>query len=154
MIGKDHQVHLQPIPPCSVTTSPSATSPRFLNTSRDGDSTTSLCCCATAQPHHCSLENGLVWKGPFRSSSSSPAAVGRDTSHQTRLLKKLFLIPNLNIVCEIQVSLQCNVNIFPLVFWFLSLSLRAFCADFQGLECPYKKSYSCHRCFRPARTAS
>ena len=31
--------------------------------------------------------NGLGWKGPYRASSSNLPAVGRDTSHQTRLLK-------------------------------------------------------------------
>ena len=32
-------------------------------------------------------QNGLGWKGPYRSSSSNPPAMGRDTFHQTRLLK-------------------------------------------------------------------
>jgi len=31
-------------------------------------------------------ENGLGWKRPLRSSSSNPLAVGRDTSHHTKLL--------------------------------------------------------------------
>ena len=41
---------LNPSPPCPLTTSLSATSPQFLNTSRDSDSTTSLgslCQCPT-----------------------------------------------------------------------------------------------------------
>ena len=31
--------------------------------------------------------NGLGWKGPYRYSSSNTSAMGRDTCHQTRLLK-------------------------------------------------------------------
>jgi len=31
--------------------------------------------------------NGLGWKGPYRSSSSNPPAMGRDVFHQTRLLR-------------------------------------------------------------------
>jgi len=33
-----------------------------------------------------SSQNGLGWKGPYRPSSSSPPAMGRDTFHQSRLL--------------------------------------------------------------------
>ena len=43
--------NVNPSPPCPLTMSPSATSPRFWNTSRDGDSTTSLgslCLCLTS----------------------------------------------------------------------------------------------------------
>jgi len=32
-------------------------------------------------------QNGLGWKGPYRSSSSSPPAMSRDTFHYTRLLR-------------------------------------------------------------------
>jgi len=31
--------------------------------------------------------NGLGWKGPYRSSGSNPPAMGRDSFHQTRLLR-------------------------------------------------------------------
>ena len=31
--------------------------------------------------------NGLGWKGPYRSSRSNPPAMGRDTFHQSRVLK-------------------------------------------------------------------
>ena len=34
-------------------------------------------------------QNGLSWKGPYRSSSSNPPAMGRATFHQTRVLKAL-----------------------------------------------------------------
>jgi len=52
---------INPWPPCSLTTWLSDTSPRFLNISRDGDSTTSLCslCQCLTPPqypvlsHHC-----------------------------------------------------------------------------------------------------
>ena len=44
------QVQPQPTPPCPLTTALSATSPWLYNTSRDGDSTTSLGSCATALP--------------------------------------------------------------------------------------------------------
>jgi len=32
-------------------------------------------------------QNGFCWKGPYRSSCSSPPPMARDTVHQTRLLK-------------------------------------------------------------------
>ena len=57
-VGKDLQANQnqpQPTPLCPLTTSLSATSPRFWNTSRVGDPTTSLgslCHCSTTLPEN------------------------------------------------------------------------------------------------------
>ena len=37
--------------------------------------------------HITASQSGLGWKGPLRPCSSNPRAIGRDTFHQTRLLK-------------------------------------------------------------------
>jgi len=48
----DSQAQLQFIPLCPLTTSPSTTSPWFLDTSRDSDSTAALSClCQCSVPH-------------------------------------------------------------------------------------------------------
>ena len=93
-LGKDHwdhQVQPQPTPLCPLNMSLSATSPQFLNTSKDSDSTASLCQCIST----------LLEKKLFLMYSQNLSSRGDFTvsAHQWIALCKTHILTNLLQLC-------------------------------------------------------
>ena len=70
---------------------------------------------ATALNHEVKSQNGLGWKEPSRSSSFNPPVVGRDTFHQTRLLKAPSILPSSggSSLVRSQVRWLCPAQLLP-----------------------------------------